>query len=149
MAYCASCGAVLADGTTVCPTCPPRPQTAAATAGIQSNVAAALTYIAGLITGVIFLVLDPYKQDRFVRFHAFQSIFFNIAWIVLWIVWGIVGLVLAALTKGLFLVIQLPINLLLMLAGLALWIFLMFKAYQGITWKLPYIGDLAEKQAGL
>ncbi len=63
-------------------------------AGLTPNVAGALTYLVGAITGILFLVIDPFKTDRFVRFHAFQSIFFNLAWIAFWIVWTIVGLML-------------------------------------------------------
>ena len=44
-------------------------------------MAGALAYLVGAITGILFLVIDPFKSDRFVRFHAFQSIFFNLAWI--------------------------------------------------------------------
>ncbi|MBA3916009.1 MAG: hypothetical protein H0X25_19600 [Acidobacteriales bacterium] len=113
------------------------------------NAAAALAYLGGFITGIIFLIIEPYKADRFVRFHAFQSIFFNVAWIGLWIVWTIVGLMLAAVTKGLFFFLQLPIDLLLMVGGFALWIWLMYSAYQGKIFKLPVIGALAAKQAGL
>ena len=52
---------------------------------MSSNVAGLLCYILGFITGIIFLVIEPYKNDKFVRFHAFQSIFFNVALIVFWI----------------------------------------------------------------
>jgi uncharacterized membrane protein len=117
--------------------------------GISVNAAGALAYLAGLITGSVFLLIDPYKQERFVRFHAFQSIFFNVAWVAFWILWGIIGLMLGAVTKGLFLVLEVPINLLLMLGGLALWIYLMYSASQGKTVRLPVIGPLAAKQAGL
>jgi uncharacterized membrane protein len=116
---------------------------------LQPNTAAALTYLAGFVTGILFLVIDPFKADRFVRFHAFQSIFFNVAWVGLWIVWMIAGLVLGALTKGLFFLLELPINLLLMVGGFCLWAFLMYSASQGKTFKLPVIGALAAKQAGL
>ena len=122
---------------------------AVANSGLQANAAGALAYLAGIITGIIFLVIDPYKSDRFVRFHAFQSIFFNVAWIALWIAWTIVGLVLSAVTKGLFFFLQLPIDLLLMVGGFALWAFLMYSAYQGKMTKLPIIGALAAKQAGV
>jgi uncharacterized membrane protein len=152
MRYCQTCGAAFADGATFCPNCSTNSQTIAppvAASGLQPNVAGALTYLAGLITGIIFLVIDPYKSDRFVRFHAFQSILFNVAWIALWIVWMIVGLVLGAVTKGLFFFIQLPIDLLLMVGGLVLWIYLMYSAYQGKMTKLPVIGQLAAKQAGV
>jgi uncharacterized membrane protein len=117
--------------------------------GLQANTAGALAYLAGIITGILFLVIDPYKSDRFVRFHAFQSIFFNVGWIALWIAWMIVGLVLGAVTKGLFFFIQLPIDVLLMVGGFALWVFLMYSAYQGKMTKLPVIGALAAKQAGI
>jgi uncharacterized membrane protein len=113
------------------------------------NAAAALAYLGGFVTGIIFLVIDPYKNDRFVRFHAFQCIFFNIAWIALWIAWVIVGFLLGAVTKGLFFLLAVPINLLLMVGGLLLWAWLMYSAYQGKTFKLPVIGALAAKQAGL
>lgn len=67
--------------------------------GLQNNAVAALAYLGGLITGILFLVIEPYKADKFVRFHSLQSIFFNIAWAVLWIAWMIVGFVLGAMTE--------------------------------------------------
>jgi uncharacterized membrane protein len=113
------------------------------------NAAGALAYLAGFITGILFLVIDPYKKDPFVRFHAFQSIFFNVAWIGFWFVWMIVGMVLSAITKGLFFLIQMPVDLVLMLGGFCLWAYLMYAAYQSKKFRLPVIGALAEKQAGL
>jgi uncharacterized membrane protein len=155
MAFCRSCGTALNDGTAFCIGCGAGSSAGAAAAvapaasGIGANAAGALCYIAGLITGIVFLVIDPYKTDRFVRFHAFQSIFFNIAWIALWMCWMIVGLVLGAMTKGLFFLLQVPIDLLLMAGGFGLWIFLMYNAYQNRSFKLPVIGQLAAKQSGL
>jgi uncharacterized membrane protein len=153
MSFCQTCGAAYADGATFCPTCSVRPQAGAvavaANSGLKANAAGALAYLAGIVTGILFLVIDPYKSDRFVRFHAFQSIFFNVAWIGLWIAWMIVGLVLGAVTKGFFFILQVPIDLLLMVGGFALWAFLMFSAYQGKTMRLPVIGALAARQAGL
>jgi uncharacterized membrane protein len=152
MSYCQSCGAAFADGATFCPSCSARPQamaSPAAASGLTANTAGALAYLAGIITGILFLVIDPYKRDSFVRFHAFQSIFFNIAWIVLWMAWMVVGLVLGAVTKGLFFLLQVPIDLVLMVGGFALWVFLMYSAYQGKMPRLPVIGALAAKQAGI
>ncbi|MEO6923659.1 MAG: hypothetical protein ABI064_04570 [Acidobacteriaceae bacterium] len=153
MAFCQKCGTAVADGVAQCDACSNAsgPVLAAqpTSAGLTTNVAGALAYFAGFITGILFLVLDPYKQDRFVRFHAFQSIFFNVAWAALWIAWIIVGLLLGAVTKGLFFLIQIPVDLLLMLGGLCLWLFLMYSAYKGKTFKLPIIGEIAAKQAGL
>ena len=125
---------------------PPRPWRQQAS---PPNVAGALTYLLGLITGILFLVIDPFKNDRFVRFHAFQSIFFNVAWIAFWIVWTIVGLTLSAISHGLFFIIQLPVNLLITVGGFCLWAYLMYSAYQGKTFQIPIIGPLAAKQAGI
>ena len=147
--FCASCGmAMQAAGETSAIGAVPVAVAAPASTEMTTNVAGALAYLAGFITGIIFLLIDPFKSDRFVRFHAFQSIFFNVAWIGLWIVWMIVGLILGAITKGLFFLIEMPINLLLMVGGFCLWAFLMYSAYQKKTFKLPFIGALAAKQAG-
>src|SRR6201996_2071930 len=126
-----------------------QPPMAAAGSGLTPNVAGALAYLVGAITGILFLVIDPFKADRFVRFHAFQSIFFNLAWIAFWIVWMIVGIMLGAISHGLFFIIQLPINLLVTVGGFCIWIYLMYQAYQGKTFQLPIIGPLAAAQAGI
>ena len=169
MSYCQVCGNNITDGSPHCPACgaaqgvpsgaiPGQPAAAApvyaappvaAGAGLTPNVAGALTYLIGAITGILFLVVDPFKNDRFVRFHAFQSIFFNVAWIAFWIVWMILGLVLSAISHGLFFIIQLPINLVVTLGGFCLWAYLMYTAYQGKTFQIPVIGPLAAKQAGI
>jgi uncharacterized membrane protein len=112
----------------------------ASAGGMTDNVAGMLAYVT-IIPAIIFLVMAPYNKSRFVRFHSFQSIFFCVAWIVLWIALSIVGMipVLGWLT--------LLIWPLLGLGGLILWIILLLKANQGQMFKLPVIGDLAEKQA--
>ena len=169
MSFCQTCGASLPDGSPACTACgasqgvaassaapgslpgsmPAAVPVAAAGSGLTPNVAGALTYLLGLITGILFLVIDPFKADRFVRFHAFQSIFFNVAWIAFWIVWTIVGFTLSAISHGLFFIIQLPVNLLITVGGFCLWVYLMYAAYQGKTFQLPIVGPLAAKQAGL
>jgi uncharacterized membrane protein len=174
MSFCQTCGTSLPDGSPTCTACGatqgaagaapgpipgaipgPIPGTIpaaplpAAGAGLTPNVAGALAYLVGAITGILFLVIDPFKADRFVRFHAFQSIFFNLAWIAFWIVWMIVGLMLGAISHGLFFIIQLPINLLITVGGFCLWVYLMYTAYQGKTFQLPVIGALAATQAGI
>ena len=156
MSFCPSCGKPLSEGAAKCGYCgvAVRASAVAATvapqsAGMSVNAAGALAYLAGFITGIIFLIVDPYKRDPFVRFHAFQSIFFNIAWIGFWILWIILGLILSAVTKGLFFFIQMPIDLLITLGGLCLWAFLMYSAHQGKMFRIPVIGAFAAKQAGL
>jgi uncharacterized membrane protein len=115
----------------------------AAAGGLTDNVAGALCYVLGLITGIVFLVLAPYNQNKFVRFHAFQSIFFHVAFIILAIADTVIAMILpwslSMLASLLWMVIA--------LGGLAVWILLLIKAYQGQRFKLPVIGDLAEKQA--
>lgn len=61
----------------------------AANSGLAPNLAGELAYVLGLITGIVFLVLEPYKHDRFVRFHAIQSILFCVAAIAFSIAWHI------------------------------------------------------------
>jgi uncharacterized membrane protein len=116
---------------------------AATSGGMTDNVASALCYALGLITGILFLVLAPYNQNRLIRFHAFQSIFLNAAWIVFWIVETMIAIVMPWYVMT---VLSL-IGLLVALGFLALWLVLMFKAYNNEKLKLPIIGDLAEKQA--
>ena len=133
---------------------PPPPQAASgpaasapAAAGMQDNVASALCYLFGLITGVLFLVLAPYNQNKAIRFHAFQSIFWHIAWIVIWIVYGIVRVALAfVLPLSLSLVLTL-LSLVVWFGGFLSWLFLMWKAYNNEKFVIPIIGPLAEKQA--
>ena len=174
MSFCQTCGTSLPDGSPTCTACgatqgaaaapgpipgaipgpipgtiPAAAPLPAAGAGLTPNVAGALAYLVGAITGILFLVIDPFKTDRFVRFHAFQSIFFNLAWIAFWILWTIVGLMLGAISHGLFFIIQLPINLLLFVGGFCLWAYLMYTAYQGKTFQLPVIGAMAATQAGI
>lgn len=112
---------------------------------MTNNVAGALCYLFGWITGLIFLVLDPYKNDKTVRFHAFQSIFFNLSMIVVYIAFIFLGFILSMMHLGL---LMLPVSFILGIGIFGLWLFLMFKAYNNDKFKLPIIGDLAEKQAG-
>jgi uncharacterized membrane protein len=148
MAFCSTCGAQIADGTTTCAACAGRAASAspvattgaATTGGMTDNVAGMLAYFT-IFAGIIFLALDPYNKSKFIRFHAWQCVFFNIAWIVLWTALRIVVHIplLGWLT---FLVWPLV-----MLAGFIIWLILVLKANQGQMFKLPVIGDLAEKQA--
>lgn len=171
MSDCQSCGSALAVDTRFCQTCgarieirsePPvstieNPSGIAVISSpgetgsktIDTNVVGALTYLAGFITGIAFLMLDPYKSNSFVRFHAFQSIFFNVAWIAFWIAWMILSAVLAPLTAGIFGLIALPLMLIFMVAGIGIWVFLMYQAYQQQLYRLPIVGRFAAEQAGV
>ena len=155
MAFCPNCGAQATGA--FCPNCgtaiagaspgsaggpgysaaPPPPMASASR--LTENVAGALCYALGLLTGIIFLVIAPYNRSKLVRFHAFQSIFFNIGVIVFYIVWGIISLLMHGLGFFLYPLFGLVI--------FCLWLYLMYSAYTNKKVKLPVIGDLAEKQA--
>jgi uncharacterized membrane protein len=153
--YCVKCGASLGEGVAFCAACgtpvsAAAQTTAAASAGSQStgmasNVAAALAYLVGFITGIIFLAIEPYNKDPFVRFHAFQSIFLSVVYIAFSIVWGAIFGTLFLMGNMGFLF---SLFALIRLAFLALWLLMMYKAYNKERFSLPIIGPLAAKQAG-
>jgi len=122
------------------------PEANKGSSGMQQNVAGLLCYLAWWVTGIIFLVLEPYKRDPFVRFHAFQSIFLNVALIIFGIVWSNI-IVMGMLSLGFLWTIFSLIGTLVYLAFFLLWLFLMYKAYNNETFKIPVIGDIAAKQA--
>ena len=142
MAFCSSCGAQIADGTSLCAACAGRAAAArpSTTGGMSDNVAGMLAYVT-IIPAIIFLVMEPYNKNRFVRFHAFQCLFFTVAWFVLWIALNIVAHI---PILGWLTILIWP---LVGLAGLIIWIILLLKANGGQMYKLPVIGDMAEKQA--
>jgi uncharacterized membrane protein len=122
------------------------PAVAPASAGMADNVASLLCYLCGLVTGIIFLALAPYNQNKAIRFHAFQSIFLSAAWFAVFIVERVIDAALLSISLGLVAMVALVWTVV-GLGFVVLWVVLMVKAYQGQRWKLPVIGDLAEKQA--
>ena len=98
--------------------------------GFNANVAAALSYLVGFVTGIIFLVIE--KENKFVRFHAMQSTLVFAGIVAVDILLRIVP-ILGALVV-IFVVIPL---------SAILWLLLMFKAYQGEEFKLPLVGQMA------
>ena len=145
--FCAKCGTPMGAAAPAGPAAPaPVGYQPALAGGMSDNGASALCYVFGLITGILFLVIAPYSTNKAVRFHAFQSIFLNVAWIILWIGLHIVGLVLLSITWALATVWGL-LSMLFGLAFFVLWIFMIIKAFQGQKVVLPVIGALAEKQA--
>jgi uncharacterized membrane protein len=163
MAFCANCG-TQATGA-FCPNCgaalggagasdnpnagpgssyvPPGSPASVQAPGLTENVASALCYLFGLVTGIIFLVLAPYNQNKTIRFHAFQSIFGHLALIVLGILLSIVLGMFAIVTHG----FGFALFPLFWLCAVVLWLYMMYSAYNNKKVKLPVVGDLAEKQA--
>jgi uncharacterized membrane protein len=156
MAFCSTCGAQIPDGTMTCAACASRAAVAAPTAaptmaaapagaGMADNVAGMLAYFT-FIPSIIFLVIEPYNRSRFVRFHSWQNLFFCGALVALWIAYLIMAIVFAFIPI-LGHVINLLIWLALFFGEITVWIILVIKANGGQMYKLPFIGDLAEKQA--
>jgi len=103
--------------------------------GMEENIEGALCYVLGWVTGIVFYLLE--KENKFVRFHAMQSILVFlplsvIYWIFGWMLWWIPF-------------IGWAISILIGLLMFILWLVLMIKAYQGEMFKLPVVGDMAEK----
>jgi uncharacterized membrane protein len=134
MATCPSCGGALVDG--VCRRCVAQGTSRPESPAISDNVASALCYLLLGITGALLLFLEPYCNNRRVRFHAFQAIFVNLALIVVWLGISLLGKSLALLLSPLFL-----------LGVLVLWLVLIWTTLQNGRIVLPVIGPIAEKQA--
>jgi uncharacterized membrane protein len=137
--FCAKCGTPM-TGEAPPPGAPPLvagPGPTAA-AGLTDQSAAALCYALLLITGILFLVLEPYSRNRTIRFHAFQAIFLGVAWFAVIFVASIIfGAMRLFFLMPLF-----------ELAFFILWIYMIISTYQGKTVVLPVIGPLAQQQAG-
>ena len=102
--------------------------------GLEANIAGLLCYVLGWVSGLVFVLIE--KESKFVRFHAYQSVY----------VFG--ALTVAGILLGWIPVIGVVISSLIWVLWLVLLIILMVKAYQGEKFKLRWAGDLAEKQAG-
>jgi len=101
--------------------------------GLESNIAAALAYLP--ILAIVWLLVEPYSKDRFIKFHSVQSLGLTVASIGVSIVLGMIPIL------GWILLIFLPLGI------FVVWVICAVKAYQNEKFKLPIIGDFAEKQA--
>ncbi|MEG6586917.1 DUF4870 domain-containing protein [Dendrosporobacter sp. 1207_IL3150] len=100
--------------------------------GMEENVAGFLCYLGGIITGIIFYLME--KESTFVKFHALQSIItFSIIFVI--------NIILSIIP-----ILGWAISFIFSLAAIIVWIVCMIKAYQGNSFKLPVIGELVEKQ---
>jgi len=129
---------------------PPPVQTTKSSTGLDDNVAALLSYIFGWVSGLIFFLME--KDSRLVRFHAMQSILLNAAaiviGIVLWIAWVVIALIGAMISESLGALFGILFMLLIVVFYIAIFaavILCLIKAYQRQYFKLPVIGNFAEK----
>lgn len=145
---CPHCSTEMPDDAVFCPNCgrgtEPVERATGQVGALPVNIAGALAYF--LIPAIVFLLVEPYKQNRFVRFHSFQ-------WIAVCVVAAIAG---AILRIAAFVLLFVPVvgylvillaGIVLILAWFVLWVVLVVKALQGEMFKLPVLGDFAEHQA--
>jgi uncharacterized membrane protein len=141
--FCSKCGAGL--GVVATPTEGAAKPEAESSTGMTANVAGLLCYVAGWITGIIFVVLE--KKSKFVKFHAWQSIITFGALTVVQIILSILGAIAVSLFSfGLWNFAHV-LGIIVWVILVALWIVLVLFAYQGKMWKVPLAGNWAEKQA--
>lgn len=161
MPFCSSCGADVA-GVQFCSKCgqpvaeaatsasgapgsevPPRPASAPAAPIANDNVLGAVAYIT-VIPAIIFLLLEPYNKNRFVRFHSLQCLMLAATWFVFWMANLVLAIPLTFLSfVGTF--IQMALGAVIVLALAIAWIMAVIKAYSGEEYRLPIIGDYAAK----
>jgi uncharacterized membrane protein len=113
---------------------------------IPENIAGVVAYLT-ILPAVVFLFIEPFRRNRFVRFHAFQHLYLWVAGFVFGVAAGILSMLLQLIPFMRVLVF--PLAGLISLAWFFLWVLLVVKAYHHKMFKLPVIGDLAEQQAGV
>lgn len=101
--------------------------------GMQQNIEALLCYLGVWVTGIIFLIIE--KENKFVKFHAIQSLITFLALVIIQYIIGWIPFI-----GGLISTLIWPLQL-------VLWVLLMYKAYKGEMFKLPVVGEVAEQQA--
>jgi uncharacterized membrane protein len=144
MAFACSCGAVIPEGALYCPRCGKRvsladdTKPASSTQDMAQNVAAVLSYFT-FIPAVIFLSLEPYSRNSFIRFHAWQSIFLSVFWVIVNFIFSVIAV------GGQFFIFE--IKNLIDLLFFILWVLCLVKASQNQIFKIPFLGDLAQQQA--
>ena len=155
MAFCSKCGMTVEANAKFCGNCgtsvsgaaiPSAPMNERSSAGLAPNVAGALSYAGFLLTGIIFLVVEPYRKERFIKFHAFQSVLFTAAIIAAGIIWSNVSLLVMIAFGRLYPLFQMLDNLY-FLAVFLFWLYLMYKAYNNEAYMIPVIGAMASNQA--
>jgi uncharacterized membrane protein len=117
------------------------PNATGASEGLSEDAASGIAYLT-FIPAIIFLVVAPYNTNPKVKFHAWQSIFLAGLWVAIWIVLAIIGVIPFVNFIDLFLFPVVGI------AFLILWLITMIQAFQGKRFKIPVLGNFAEKQAG-
>jgi uncharacterized membrane protein len=147
--FCAQCGAPAGGPRVDQPSSLSRAGSQRGQEALDENLASALCYLLGFVTGILFLVWEPYSRNRVIRFHALQSIFLNVVFVAtvsaLMILMRTLQIIpFFGAILGLLLI---PVTGLACLGFVGLSLASMYKTYNRQRWVLPLIGELAEKQA--
>jgi uncharacterized membrane protein len=146
---CPDCAARMPETAVFCPGCGrsmlSMPRAQGKVGALPENIAGALAYLT-FIPAVVFLLLDPYRKNRFVRFHAIQCLLLWVAGILIGVALKLAGLLLLIIPVVGPLAFVL-ISVFVGLAAFVIWLVLVVKALQGQTFKLPALGDFAEQYA--
>jgi uncharacterized membrane protein len=113
--------------------------------GLQDNVAGLLVYLIGILA-IVFLLIEPYNKNKFVRFHCFQCIFYWAAAFALGIGVTILTIAAAMMSSTLATLVSM-LGMVVWLGYFVGWVVMMIKAFQGQMWKMPVVGNFAEKYA--
>lgn len=143
---CPQCAASMPETAAYCPGCGrtmrPMERARGSVGALPETVAGALAYF--LLPAIVFLLVEPYNKSRFVRFHSFQCLGVCLAGLVIGAMLRAAGFALffiPALGRLLFLLVSMVVSL----AFFAVWVVLIVKALQGEMFKLPLVGDFAER----
>jgi uncharacterized membrane protein len=144
---CPQCAASMPDTAAFCPGCGRAMRPAERAHGIvgalPETLAGALAYF--LLPAIVFLLVEPYSKNRFVRFHSFQCLGVCLAGLVIGASLRVVGFLLFFI-PGLGRLLLLLVSMVVSLAFFVVWVVLIVKALQGEMIKLPLVGDFAERQ---
>lgn len=151
MAFCVQCGNKVGDADPFCAKCGARQKVAAGAqappdplSGISPRNASLLCYIPwlGWIAAIVVLASQRFRNDAQVRFHAFQGLYVFVAWLI-------VDWVISPFLSATGFLLGMPFHRLgaslMQLAVFAAWVFMMIKVSHDENYKLPIIGDLAER----
>src|SRR3984957_13081545 len=149
--FCPQCAVEIPENSAVCPNCGHATSAAVRARGtvgvFPENIAGALAYIT-VVPAIVFLLIDPYRRNRFVRFHSLQCLFLWLALFLIGAVLRLAGAVLSII-PGLGHLLVFLFSMVIGLAAFVVWLVLVIKALQGEEFKVPVVGDLAERQAAV
>lgn len=114
--------------------------------GLTPNIASLLSYICMPITSIVFVLVE--KENADIKFHAWQGTIFGVGYILFILALQILTAILGAIWSILGIIVGFFVPIV-GLAAFVVWIVCLIKAYQGERWKIPYIGDIAAKKAGI